>query len=154
MSNNIDIKGLTDALASKAGALGHFESVNTHELKAIVGKGFRAAVWFHEMKPARSSGLASTSAVVAFRFRIYGAMLTEPQDEIDPDMLNAASAYIGSLSGAFTLGGLCRAVDLKGMEGGQGVRARSGYITVAQSLQRIIDIDVPLIVNDVWDQAG
>jgi len=152
---SLDIPGVTDALASHALTLGYFSRVNMHEAKARIGAGLLAAVWFHEIAPSRSgSGLASTSAVLIMRFRIYGSMLQEPQDQIDPDMLTAASAYIGALSGAFTLGGLVRNVDLLGAQGGRGLAGRSGYINLSGQLCRVIDVDVPLVVNDVWEQVG
>lgn len=149
----LDVEGITAALASHAGASGLFETVNGHEPKSSPGKGITAAIWFARVDPARgASGLAVTSARVTFTTRIFSDMLQEPQDGIDPAVLSATDALMNAYSGDFRLGGLIRNVDLLGQTGTP-LFAQSGYLTVAGKMFRIVDISIPMIVDDVWEQV-
>jgi hypothetical protein len=151
----INSKALISAVASHAAGLGYFDHVTMHEPKNPPGKGLSAAVWVQHIGPARSSGLKSTSALVVMNVRIQTNMLAEPQDEIDPNVMEAVDALIGAYTGDFTLGGLVRAVDLMGMTG-QFLRADAGYLSIGGpqgGLYRVMVVQVPLIVNDAWEQA-
>jgi hypothetical protein len=149
----LDVDGITDALVSHALASGWFERVNGHEPKNQPGNGLSAAVWAARVGPVLSSGLASTSAVVTFNIRLYTPMIQEPQDAIDPTMLNALSALLAAYGGDFTLGGLVREVDLLGANGAA-LSAEAGYLTQDQRQFRVFTITAPLIVNDAWDQEA
>lgn len=149
----LDIQGMTDAMQSHAMELGIFERTNAHEPKAAPGNGLSWALWAQSVAPARgSSGLASTTAVLLFRVRLYQPMVSEPQDGIDPAVLGAVDLLINTYSGDFDLGGLVRNVDLLGQYGTP-LGARAGYVTIGNTPYRIMDIDVPLVVNDVWSQV-
>jgi hypothetical protein len=149
---SLDATGIFDALISHAEATGLFETVNGHEPKSSPGKGLSAAVWVARIEPARaSSGLSATSALVTCTVRIFSDMLAEPQDGIDPAVVEATDALMNAYSGAFTLGGLIRNVDLLGQTRNP-LFAQSGYITVSGRMFRIMDITVPMIVSDVWEQ--
>ncbi|HZN70566.1 MAG TPA: hypothetical protein VFC00_02615 [Micromonosporaceae bacterium] len=149
---SLDLTTLIDRVASHAAATGHFERVNQHEPKSAPGNGLSAAVWVQRVQPHRSSGLAATSALVTLMLRMYSNMLQEPQDEIDPRIGGAVDAVITALSGDFELGGNARCVDLLG-QGNPGVAAQAGYLTIGTTMYRVMDISVPIIVNDVWSQA-
>ena len=150
----LDATGIFNALISHAEATGLFESVNGCEPKSSPGKGITAAVWVARIEPARAaSGLAATSVVVACTVRIFSDMLQEPQDGIDPAVLEATDALMNAYSGDFTLGGLIRSVDLLGQTRNP-LFAQSGYINVNGRMFRIMDITVPMIVNDVWEQEA
>lgn len=148
----LNARGLTDRIVSHAAATGRFESVNRHEPKSSPGSGITASVWFSDLMGVSSSGLASTSALVVFNVRIQQNMLTEPQDDIDPDMLDALDTLIDAYSGDFELGGNVRCVDLLGMTGTR-LRAQGGYFEHDRKMFRAILITLPLVVNDVWVQA-
>jgi hypothetical protein len=143
---------IVDALVSEAQTLGVFERVNGHEPKNKPGTHLTAAVWLRTLAPARSSGLASTSAVLVFTVRIYTPATSLPADAIDPAVYDAMARLMASYSGDFTLGGLIRNVDLLGMTG-TSLSAQTGYLDIDNHMFRIADITVPMIVNDVFDQA-
>jgi hypothetical protein len=150
---SIDAQTLTDALASTALRLGRFDRVNTHEPKGAIGNGVTAALWLQRVRPyARQSGLAATSAVVTFTIRMFSPMLAEPQDAIDPAMLSSLDALMNAFTGDFTLGGAVAAVDLLG-QSGEALGAQAGYIDQSGKLMRVMDITVPLIINDAWEQV-
>ena len=150
---SLDATGIFNALISHAEATGLFESVNGHEPKSSPGKGITAAVWVARIDPVRAgSGLAATSVVVTCTVRIFSDMLQEPQDGIDPAVIAATDALMNAYSGDFTLGGLIRNVDLLGQTRTP-LFAQSGYLNVSGRMFRIMDISVPMIVSDVWEQV-
>lgn len=149
----MNITGILSALVSHACTLGYFDQVNQHEPKNKNPSlaGMTAAVWVQKIGPVRSSGLASTSGRIEFTVRVYTSMLAEPQDSIDPDVMAAVDALLAAYSGNFTLGDLVREVDLLG-EAGPPLSAQAGYLNQAGKLYRVMDITLPLIVNDIWVQ--
>lgn len=140
-------------VADHAAKLGLFERVMQHEPKSAPGKGLTAAVWVTDIRPIRSSGLAATSGRVELRVRIYTPMLQEPQDDIDPSVTRAATGLMRSLHGGFTLGGLVRCCDVLGAHGDP-LRSQSGYVPQDGHLLRVMDVHVPLIINDLFEQVA
>jgi hypothetical protein len=150
---NLDLKPVLNALVSHAAGLGYFTRVNTHEPKsAPLRGGFTGAIWAQNLRPHRS-GLASTTVRVEWRFRIYTNMLADPQDAIDPALMDAACALIAEYSMNFTLDGLVRSVDLLG-EAGNPLGFQAGYLPVDKALFRIIDLTLPVVINDAFTQEA
>lgn len=149
---------ILNAIESHARRLGHFDQVNTHEPKKPPGNGLTCAIWVQHIGRALSSGASSTSAYVIFTIRIYSNMLQEPQGQIDPNMMIATDALINAFQSDFELkdengNPLVRAVDLLGSEG-QPLEAIAGYVTINNVMFRTVDIMLPLIVNDIWEQVA
>lgn len=154
MSGRIDIRAFTDALVSHAATTGWFQQINEHEPKSYPNGDLTAAVWVQALRPdPQRSGLDATSAWLTFTLRIYASMLQEPQDQIDPQMIGAVDDLLTLFSGDFTLDGMIREVDLLG-QSGTGLSVQSGYLDVDRRKYRIVDITIPLGLNDVWDQAA
>lgn len=150
----LDSSGILDRLASHAASLGYFDSVNTHEPKNAPGRGLAVGIWADRIDPSGTlSGLTSTTGRITFNLRIYSNMLQEPQDMIDPEVLRATDELFRAYSGDFTLGGAIRNVDLLGMGGGQGMFALAGYLSVNERVYRCMTLTIPVLVNDLWDQA-
>lgn len=149
----LDTGPIRDAITSHAKATGRFERVTGHEMKAAPGSGLTCEVWRQRTRAtAQSSGLAVTSARVEFTARIRSGMLAEPQDEIDPNQDAAADALLTALVGDFTLGGTVRSIDMLG-ETGEPLGLQAGYLEQDHKLYRVIDLTVPVTVNDCWTQA-
>lgn len=148
---SLSVTQIFDAMVSHALSSGRFDSVERHEPKAKPGNGVHAAVWVQSVDPIRASGLGSTSGRVEISIRIYMNMLSEPQDDIDRAILEAADALLAAYSGDFELGGLVRSVDLLGAYGAP-LSGRGGYIRQDNTLYRVMVLTVPLIVNDIWTQ--
>lgn len=147
------VRTLFDDLESHLLSLGIFDSVNTHEPKSgPVGNGITAAMWMQRVRPVRTSGLASTSAVIVFMARLYTNMLTSPEDMIDPNLLAAATTVIDAYSGDFTLDGTVREVDLLGAYGTP-LGADAAYVKVDKHMYRVYDITIPVVINDCWVQT-
>lgn len=141
-----------DAVVSDIQTSGFFRKVNTHEPKRPPEGGLTAAVWCSTIDPVpRISGLSMTSARIEFIARIYSNMLKEPQDEIDPAVMKAASAIIRRYHDDFDFDGAIRNVDVLGIAG-QPLRAYTGYLEISNTYWRVCDIAIPCLVNDVWEQ--
>ena len=147
--NAAAVEALFSALVSEAQQLAVFERVASHEPKNAPGSGYSCVLWLDGIKPL--SGMSATSGLVTFHARIYSNMLAEPQDDIDPGLLTATCALLGAYSEGFTLGETVRAVDLLGMSG-QALSAQAGYITQDGRMFRAMELTIPVIINDLWDQ--
>ncbi|MGV9803925.1 hypothetical protein ACWDTP_38420 [Mycobacterium sp. NPDC003449] len=149
----LDILGILDAVVSHALASGYFEQVNQHEPKNAPGLGLTAAVWADRVDTVRSSGLDSTSVRLLFNVRLYTSAEGEPADAIDPNLMTALDALMRAYVGDFTLGGLVREVDVRGIHG-IGLEARAGYLQHDAALLRVMTIALPVVVNDLWDEVA
>lgn len=149
-----DLDAIFAAVESHALTLGRFERVNMTEPKSKpIGGGITCAIWVDWMGPVLSSGLAATSGVLRFNVRVYQNMIAEPQDAIDPAVTAAVNALFAAYAGDFTLDGLIRNVDLRGMAGVP-LSAQAGYINQDNSMLRVVTITLPLIINDMWDEEA
>lgn len=152
---SFDANAITDALVSMAASSGLFITVNGHEpVSAPATGGVTAALWLQAIGPAKKvSGLADTAGRVEFLMRLYQPLVTGGNfDLIEPEMANAAAQMIGLLSADFTLGGEIFAADLLGAHGTP-LSSRARYLDQGGQNFRIIDITIPLLVDDVWTQA-
>ncbi len=145
---------LIGAVASKASATGWFDAVNGVEPKsAPPDTGLSAAVWVQALTPLPlQSGLSSTSMLFTVSVRIYGSMISEPQDMIDPTMMAAVDVLMEAYSGDFSLDGLIESIDLLG-RASEGLRGDAGYVSIDNKMFRVFTITVPMIANDVYTQV-
>lgn len=149
----LNIKPILDQLVSHAQASGYFDLVNTHEPKSAPGNGLTCSiVWSGTYPVGARSGLASVSARVEFLARIYSSMLAEPQDDIDPNLHDAADGLFTAYCGDFELGDTDQVLDIFGSHGPR-MEAKPGYLEIDRKLYRFADIVIPVIVHDVWTEA-
>lgn len=151
----LDIATILARVQDHALASGWFTDVNGEEPKSPPDtSGLTAAVWVQDISPARGgSGLASTSIRLGLMVRLYAGLFTEPGDAIDPHMAQALDALMRSYSGDFDLDGTVREVDLLGQYGDP-LGAKAGYMVQSGTEYRVMDITLPVIVNDLWDQEA
>lgn len=150
---SLDALALQKALVTHAKALGIFDRVIGHDPKNSPGTGLTASVICSQISARPSTGLSRSSALVVFMVRIMTPLKQNPLDDIDPVMLGATDKLVNSLMGAFTLGGLVRAVDIRGMAGTPLV-CNYGHVEIGGTLYRVGDVTIPLICNDVWIEAS
>lgn len=148
----IDSRGILDALTSFASSSGLFDAVNAHEPKSAPGSGIAASVWITGVEPILSSGLGSVSARLEMQMRLQTSMLQEPQDGIDPALLDAADAMFAAIIADFELNGRVRHVDVLGAHG-ERLRMATGYVSIGSTLYRVMDLFIPVIINDVWTES-
>jgi len=151
--NAAAISSLYDKLISHALSLNIFETVNQHEPKSPPSNGLTASMWVESVTPASSmSGLAETSGVVTFTFRIYQNWLSKPEDAIDPNVMTATSLMLDALSNDLDLSSTVVAIDLLGMMG-QPLAAKAGYVDLSKTMHRVMDITIPVIIDNMWTQG-
>lgn len=148
----IDIVNILDQVESLAAQIGVFDRINKHEPKSAPGTGYSLAIFVQAIDPIRGSGLNSTSIRLEFREHIYTSMLSEPQDGIDTDSIRLTDLLLEQYSAHFTLGGEARHIDVMGAYG-TSLSARAGYIDIDNKKYRVMEITLPIIVDDVWDYA-
>ena len=150
----IQSQDLIDRLASHAMATGHFDRVNQHEPKSKPGRGLTCAIWIDLIEPASGrSGLTATDARVTFSVRIYTNMLQNPQDSIDPSVMDAADTLFEAYTGDFELGDDSRFIDVLGMTQGHPLQCQSGYINIDNMVYRVLTLTVPVVIQNAWLQA-
>ena len=150
-------RDLFDAVESHALATGEFNQVNTHEPKSKPDNGLTAGIWVQTIEPvAEGSGLAATTTRVEFMCRLYTSFIAEPADLIDPDLLDASLVLMKAYSGDFGLTIITaddvRMIDLLGAYGAP-LAAQAGYVEQDGAIFRVVDITLPIIVNDLFTQA-
>lgn len=144
---------IVEAVVSHAASTGYFEKVNFHEPKNPPGYGLSCAAWIQSIVPqGNASSLIATGGRILLNIRIYGRFLEEPQDAIDPQMFEAVNALYTAYHGDFTLDGLVRNVDVLG-EFGIPLTMQAGYLEMSKGMHRIMHIELPLIVSDMWVQT-
>lgn len=148
----IDTRAVRDALVTRAESLGVFQQVLAHEPKSKPGAKCSLSLWSGLARPA-SSGLDSTSLLWVWTGRVTVSMLTEPQDDIDCTVMDAALAFMGALSGDFDLGGLARDVDLLGQHG-IALSGDMGYHTHSDTMYRAFAMQIPIVFNDALSQVA
>lgn len=152
-----DPQALLDAVVSIAATLGRFDRVAGHEpIKNPPGSGLTCASWVQSMRPApRSSGLSNSSAVVVLQTRIFTNALADPQDGLDPKLLQATHELMTAYMADFSLGGLVRTIDIRGSEGVP-VSVVTGYLEqgTPARLYRVMTITLPVIINDMWEETS
>jgi hypothetical protein len=149
----LDIRGILDKLVSHALASGHFDSVNTFKIDEPAGARLTAGIWVDDITPLKSSGLASTSARLLFKVRLFSSTEAAPESYLEEAMTDATSALLTAYSGDFDLGASVRAVDLLGMEGVP-LSANAHFMNLSGIIYRVMDIAIPVLVNDVWEQSA
>lgn len=145
------VNAIIDRVVSPGMASGLFDSVPQAEpMSAPYDTMY--AVFVAGIGPARS-GLDMTSVKITLTGRIHKRALAYPRDLIDPWLLTATATMMAAYSEDFELGGEARMIDLLGANGGGALAGRAGHITIDKTLFRIMDITIPIIVNDAFTQA-
>lgn len=152
--NVTEIKNLYKAMVDEALATGLFKTVNMHEPKNAPSSDLHCAIYASYIGPCPGqSGLAITTGLLRFNARIYKSFITKPEDDIDPAITWATLELMNKFSNDFTLGGIVREVDLLGQSGSK-LEAVAGYLTIDNKLYRVMTLNVPIIVNDLWVEAA
>lgn len=149
----LNSKAILNAMVTHVKTLGGVKSVKTHEPKSAPVFG-SVSIWLRELlvDPSRS-GLNRTNVSLVWTVRVYGNMLAEPQDEIDLELLDIMDRIVTSFNADFTLGNQCKGIDIMGMAG-TALGAKAGYFEQDKKMYRVIDVTVPVLVNNVWTQGS
>lgn len=151
MAFNADsVTTVYDQLVSHAQALGVFDAgVNPAEPWSTPGDG----VWCAFTAPAivalpGQSGLVAVTGRLDFKVIIGCSALMKPPGRADKLVLSAACSLLAAYSGAFTLSGNVRDLDPLS------ISAQPRYLTMEGHTFRIYEINLPVVVNDLWTEAA
>lgn len=144
------------ALLDAVSGIGWQNGVIDHEpLSAPDGDGIVVAVFPSEPMAAlaESSGLAAADTRIGFIVRLMYNALAMPQG-INPrgreiELLDGFDKVMEVLIGGFTLGGTTRSIDVLG-ESGEQLSGQWGYTQIDSAIFRIVDITVPVMINNAW----
>lgn len=149
----INTKDVTDRLVSHIMTTKRFSRVNTSENRSVTN-GLTAEVWFQRLSPVgEQSGLASVTVRLEYTIRIRTQLPRGNSDQIDPEILAAVDDLLNRYSTHFTLGGVVKEVDIFGANG-EGLESNSGYVKIDDVDFRVVDITLPVIINDVWEEVA
>lgn len=143
-----------DAAESAFARLGVFERINMHEPENAPATGITASLWLGPIRPlAPRSGLDVTSVLVVLYARLQTSLIQQPQNGVDRQLAQAVDAVINAITGDFDLGGAVDEVDLFGRYGVP-MQANPGYLRQDDGpVYRVMQIDIPMVINDVWTQV-
>ena len=142
-------QALFDDVSSLFQALGLFQAVDTHEPENAPGNRIYCSVTLGPLKAeAAVSGLAAASGSVTLMIRIWSAAMQRPLDKVDPEALAAAAALMGALAGSFSLDGSVRNVDIFSLT------ATPAWADFQGKQFRVIELPVPIIINDMFEEAA
>ena len=146
--------GIRDQLLTHAQTLGIFDQVTAHEPKNMPSNGMACVIWAQEIRPLSSgSGMDATSGYVTWHARLQIPAWSESLDNVETDLLTAASTLMNEYSGNFTLSSSVRAVDLLGMYG-ESLSMTAGYLSMGDTFYRIATVVLPMIVDNLWTQGA
>lgn len=142
--------------------LGYFDNVAGHEPLNAPGNGVHCYVWAGPTRfAAAESGLDSAALVVSFNVRVQ-LLAGGPKakgvnlEDIDRKLLHATGLLFDAFIGHFRLTdhagtALVRRVDIFGSYG-QGMTMTPGYLNSDGSIYRVGVINLPLVLNDEYDE--
>lgn len=150
------------SVASLAAATGYFDSVNEFEPTNAPGNGVHCAVVLQSFQPVPArSGLASTSYMLVLVARVMQSA-SQPLAGQDPKLLAAVAALVAALSGDLDVStptGTAQVgnIDALGAHGFGALGGTAGWVEIPEgsgSMYRLMDVTIPLLVNDLFTQAG
>lgn len=156
---SLAVSDIYAGVVSHARRLGVFNKVLTHEPKAAPGNGLTCSIWLNSLEPvATVSGLAVTSLRLELSVRIYENFKAQPEDNIDPRILDAAAKLMASYTSDLRLTTTSPSsneaeIDLLGTYG-DALRCEGAYLDVSGSLYRAVLITLPIVIYDVFTQAN
>lgn len=153
--NAAAVMALFDAIKSVPAGMGDFARTGGSEPRSAPGGGLTFALVGVAIAPIKASGLNSTSGLVTFSARIYKGGVAANQtelDAIDPAILTATCNLFAAYSGGFTLDGTVRQIDLLGQF--TPMTATPAWLEQDGKHYRVMDITIPVVVDDLWSQSA
>jgi len=142
--------------------LGAFDIVDGHEPLNAPGRGVHCFSYAGPVRPAaNASGLASAAYVINFNVRIQLLAIApkgQSNNDIDRKLLRATGLLFDAYVSNFRLidhtgTGLVRCVDVFGAYGAGALTMTPGYLNSDGTLFRVGVINLPLVLNDEYDEV-
>jgi|TARA_Y100000310_G_scaffold99018_1_gene96802 hypothetical protein len=110
-----------------------------------------AAIWMTDWAPTLT--LATSVEVFTAMVRLHVDAFSENVEETELALADAFNEFTTGAQQGYTLGSTIRNIDVAG-EMSAGMSGAWGHVTYSDTTYRIVDIVVPLIVNDVATHAA
>jgi len=150
---SLPIREVFSALVTHGRATGKMTAVVIGEYMNPPPDGLVMAVFLRPFGVALTGhGLAATSGHIGLTIRLYHPALCKPISDREIKIAEGADALLRRLNADLDLGGLVRNLDILG-EMGEVATWTPGYVTIDAKVSRIADLQLNMIVNDVWPQA-
>ena len=144
-----DIKNTLHAVETYVQNLGLFSTVQIGEPKQAVGQGLHAAIYMQSVSIIMIYVGGETRESHIVQLRVYKDMLaenTDPQNNLESELASVVSKLMENLLGDTDLESSIMSIDAGGMDGGS-MTATYGYLTLGGVMYRVVNINIPLIVN-------
>ena len=144
-----DIKNTLHAVETYVQNLGLFSTVQIGEPKQAVGQGLHAAIYMQSLSIIMIYLGGETRESHIVQLRVYKDMLaenTDPQNNLESELASVVSKWMENLLGDTDLESIIMSIAAGGMDGGS-MTATYGYLTLGGVMYRVVDINIPLIVN-------
>ena len=131
---------------SYIGATARFDHIQIGDFKAPPQNEYSAAIMMSSISVAELT-LSSTTESHVVLIRLYHSMLVDPTSEAEIGLAQRVQEITSALLADFDLGETIRNIDAGGQHG-TGLNARWGHVEISGATFRIVDMFLPLIVND------
>ena len=150
----LEIINIQNQVLTHCQQIGVFDNVLTEEPDSLQAGTTTASIVLDSIKPdPKTSGLAQTNAIIVFKIGIWQNSTVHPHFGVPQETMLAAETLIESLHTSLTLNNDVMTVDLFGWSS-TGLDVQTGYAPFDEGIYRIVEITVPIIVNDVWTQES
>lgn len=147
------IKATLQALHSHFAKSGYFPHVQIGEPKQPIGEKLGVAIFPVSMSNTVMFGGGKPRELHVVTCRIYKDMLEDPEDQIEFAITEAVAEAASNIIGDFDLESTVNHVDICGQYGTP-LSVTFGYLTLSNVMYRLVDITVPIIVDDSTTAAA
>lgn len=141
-----NIKTTIGQIAGWLQKTGYVKATRVGEPKSPPQGELFASVFMNSVRLVKFYLNGGTQEIHSVQVRLYRNMLADNEDT-EYILAKAVSEITSALLGDFDLGSNIRNVDAAG-EHGQGMTATWGYIDVGGTMYRVVDLVLPLVVDD------
>jgi hypothetical protein len=141
------IKDTLKVIESKVKATGQLKHTQVGEPKGPPANLPAGAIYMDSVRIYRLTVDGGTGEVHTVNLRVYADMLGEPAEWNEYGLAEVAENLINKLLTDADLTGKVMTIDAAGMAG-EAVGLRFGYVDVSGKMHRIVDITLPILVND------
>ena len=141
-----NIKSTIEAISSFLQAGGYIEKEGVGEPKSPPAEELSASVFMDSVGVVELT-LGTTIEIHTVNIRLYMKMLQEPTEQVEYKLAEVVSDIGSDLLGDYDLGATIRNVDAGGSKG-SAMRAQWGYLDLGGTMFRVVDLFVPLLVDD------
>jgi len=141
-----DITATLNAIGSFLEAGGYFTAGVVRGEPKLPFSGRATAYWMNGFSVYEAT-LAAPREIHRVAVRFYTPFLEDPTGKIETDLASAASKLLEDLSGDLDLGATITNVDIAGSVG-EPLNGIWGHVTLGDTVYRVVDIDIPLLVDD------